>query len=61
MVRADNQDSFGKFPSGNDALTYPKGQLFVVADGMGGHERGREASETAVRVIGEVYYNSKTN
>ncbi|UCF64282.1 MAG: protein phosphatase 2C domain-containing protein [bacterium] len=59
MVRSDNQDFFGKFPAGNDDLSYPKGQLFLIADGMGGHERGREASETAVRIIGEVYYSSK--
>ena len=59
MVRSDNQDYLGKFPTGNDDLAYPKGQLFLVADGMGGHERGREASETAVRIISEVYYSSK--
>jgi PPM family protein phosphatase len=41
-VRRDNQDSSGCFPERN---------LFVVADGMGGHKGGKQASEMAVAVI----------
>ncbi len=58
-IRSENQDHFGKFPAGNEDLTLPKGQLFIIADGMGGHERGREASHTAVRVISEIYYTNR--
>jgi protein phosphatase len=43
-VRRDNQDSSGHFPDRN---------LFVVADGMGGHKGGKQASEMAVATIAE--------
>jgi serine/threonine protein phosphatase PrpC len=55
-VRSENQDSFGKFPDGNLDLNCPGGQLFVIADGMGGQNAGREASTIAVREIGAAYY-----
>ena len=43
-VRRENQDSSGYFP---DA------RLFVVADGMGGHRGGKQASEMAIVAISE--------
>lgn len=43
-VRRENQDSSGFFPARN---------LFVVADGMGGHKGGKQASEMAVATIEE--------
>jgi protein phosphatase len=43
-VRRENQDSSGHFPDRN---------LFVVADGMGGHQGGKQASEMAVATISE--------
>jgi len=43
-VRRENQDSSGHFPDRN---------LFVVADGMGGHQGGKQASEMAVATIAE--------
>lgn len=50
--RTENQDSYGIFPDGAGG---DEPCLFVVADGMGGHEHGREASETAVRVVHDTF------
>jgi serine/threonine protein phosphatase PrpC len=52
-VREKNEDAYGHFtgPNGDD-------QLYVVADGMGGHVRGRKASTTAVEVIEETYFGN---
>ncbi|MBN2340441.1 MAG: Stp1/IreP family PP2C-type Ser/Thr phosphatase [Deltaproteobacteria bacterium] len=44
--RDHNEDSFGLFPDYN---------LFVVADGMGGHRAGDVASSLAIQAIGEFF------
>lgn len=57
MVRQENQDSFLKLPDNNTDLFSGKGQLFIVADGVGGHTGGKEASRMAVEIVGS-YFNS---
>ncbi|MEE9208301.1 MAG: PP2C family serine/threonine-protein phosphatase [Gemmatimonadota bacterium] len=44
MVRAENEDS---------AFASPEVGVFLVADGMGGHAAGEEASAIAARTIGD--------
>ena len=50
MKRTHNEDYF--------ALIEDE-QLFLVADGMGGHASGEVASKLAADVIGEFYRHSK--
>ena len=56
--RSINEDSVGAFVPPNPQLLKDKGILLVVADGMGGHDAGEIASQTAVQTAINVYYNS---
>jgi protein phosphatase len=49
-IRNENQDKFGVFQELN---------LAVVCDGMGGHSRGREASELALKIAQQVFSSAK--
>ena len=58
LVRKENQDAFGAFPEDQTSLDGQDVRLFLVADGMGGHKGGGDASRLAVEVIRNSFLNS---
>jgi|SRR5579859_1048824 len=55
--RETNEDSIGCFAPGDQLALERKGYLYVVADGLGGHNAGEVASSSAVATLGEEYYS----
>ena len=59
LVRSNNQDNYGKFPADSLDLSIPSGQLFIIADGMGGHKAGETASQMAIDIIRHEYFANR--
>ncbi len=57
--RQTNEDRYGYWEPSSDAEFEGKGRLAVVADGMGGHEGGQDASRIAVDAIQQLYATSR--
>jgi len=56
MVRDHNEDAY-KIPLDTDIKTLMvKGHLYVLADGMGGHQKGEIASDVTIRTVNQEYY-----
>jgi serine/threonine protein phosphatase PrpC len=60
LARERNEDRCGWFIPTDMALRRERGRLFVVADGMGGHQAGDVAAEIAVASINEAYFLSRS-
>ncbi len=56
LYRETNEDSYCQFEPDDEALRSKRGVIFIVADGMGGHQGGEVASKLAVDSIKEYYY-----
>ncbi len=61
ITRANNEDAVLSIIPPEPQVMTEKGALFVVADGMGGHAKGDVASEMAVNLIRENYYQQTTS
>ncbi len=57
LVRSENQDAYGSFPENNPDSADER--LFIVADGMGGHLGGKEASRIALLEVPKVFFSAK--
>jgi len=56
MVRDHNEDAY-ILPANTDADTLAqKGYLYVLADGMGGHQKGEVASAVTIETVNAEYY-----
>lgn len=53
MVRGHNEDCQGHVTPQTAAQVQSQGWIFVLADGVGGHEDGEQASELAVQTVVE--------
>jgi serine/threonine protein phosphatase PrpC len=59
--RAVNEDSVTTVVPQDTQVMSSKGALFVVADGMGGHDRGAEASAITVNTVSAAYYQNTSD
>lgn len=56
-VRENNEDKYEFYLPEDELRLATKGLVFIVCDGMGGHEAGQIASELATKTFIDVYLN----
>jgi protein phosphatase len=56
MVRDHNEDAYKLPPDADVSTLANKGHLYVLADGMGGHQKGEIASAVTIETVNSEYY-----
>ena len=59
LGKRKRQEDFCSFIILDEQTSFPGGMLAVIADGMGGHSAGDEASKIAVNSFSRYFLNNK--
>lgn len=60
-IRTNNEDRGMYYKIADENIIREKGQMLIVADGMGGHQAGEVASKMAADIISREYFNQPGN
>lgn len=60
-IRTNNEDRGMYFKIADEDVIREKGQMLIVADGMGGHQAGEVASKMAADIISREYFKQTGN